>query len=111
MANRIRIKKEDSVIVISGKYRNLTESHRVLEVIPSRSMILVEGVNMVKRHTKPNPQKNIKGGVLEKEAPMHISNVMVCDPETKKPTRVGIKVLDDGRRVRIAKRSGAQLDK
>ena len=73
--------------------------------------VLIEGVNTVKRHTRPNPQKNIKGGILEKEAPIHISNVMLFDPETKKPTRVGSKVLDDGRRVRVAVSSGTVLDK
>jgi large subunit ribosomal protein L24 len=66
---------------------------------------------MVKRHTKPIPQRNIKGGVVEKEGAIHISNLMVVDPDTDRPTRVGRKVLEDGKRVRIAKRSGAVLDK
>ena len=107
---RVRIKKEDTVVVISGKDRDLTKPRRVLQVMPGASKVLIEGANMLKRHTKPNPQRNIKGGVLEKEAPIHISNVMLLDPESKLPTRVGSKVLEDGRRVRVAKRSGAVLD-
>ena len=108
---KVRIKKEDQVVVIKGKDRDLTKSRRVLQVLPKQSKVLVEGANMAKRHTKPNPQKNIKGGVLERESPIHISNLMLVDPDTKKPTRVGIKTLEDGRRVRVAKRSGAVLDK
>ena len=108
---RLRIKKEDQVIVISGKDRDRTKPRRVLQVLPKVDRVLVEGVNMVKRHTKPNPQKNIKGGVLEREAPIHISNVQVMDPETKQATKCGVKTLDDGRRVRVSRKSGAQLDK
>jgi large subunit ribosomal protein L24 len=98
------------VVVVSGKDRDVTKPRRVLQVMPGSSKVLVEGANMLKRHTKPNPQRNIKGGILEKEAPIHISNVMLVDPESKLPTRVGTKVLEDGRRVRVAKRSGAVLD-
>ncbi len=108
--DKIRIKKEDTVVVISGKDRDLSKPRRVLQVNRSAGRVLIEGVNTVKRHTRPNPQKNIKGGILEKEAPIHISNVMLFDPETKKPTRVGSKVLD-GRRVRVAVSSGTVLDK
>jgi len=106
-----RIKKEDMVIVISGKDRDLTKPRRVLQVMPANERVLVEGVNLIKRHTRPNPQRNIKGGVVERESPIHVSNVMPVDPETKRATRVGGKRLADGRLVRIAKRSGAQLDK
>ena len=106
-----RIKKGDLVIVISGKDRDAKTPHRVLQVMPKVSRVLVEGVNMVKRHTRPNPQRNIKGGILEKESPLHISNVMPVDPESKRATRVRSKVLDDGKRVRVAVRSGAMLDK
>ena len=108
---KTRIKKEDMVVVIAGKDRDLSKPRRVLQVMPRTGRVLVEGANHVKRHTRPNPQKNIKGGVLQKEAPMHLSNVMLVDPETKKPTRVGIKVLENGRRVRVALKSGAMLDK
>jgi large subunit ribosomal protein L24 len=111
MSRRVRIKKEDSVIVISGKDRDLTKPRRVLQVLPRKERVLVEGVNLVKRHTRPNPQKNIKGGIMEREQPIHISNVMLVDPETKKPTRVGRKVLEDGKKVRLARRSGELLDK
>jgi large subunit ribosomal protein L24 len=108
---KTRIKKEDMVYVISGKDRDLTKPRRVLQVMPQQSRVLVEGVNMVKRHTRPNPQKNIKGGIVERELAIHVSNVVPVDPETKRPTRVGGKRLGDGRLVRVAKRSGAQLDK
>ena len=108
---KIRLRKEDQVIVIAGKDRDLSKPRRVLQVLHAQERVLVEGVNMVKKHTKPNPQKNVKGGILEKEAPMHVSNVMLMDPETKRATRVRSKELDDGRRVRVAARSGAQIDK
>jgi large subunit ribosomal protein L24 len=106
-----RIKKEDLVYVISGKDRDLTKPRRVLQVMPQEGRVLVEGVNIIKRHTRPNPQGNIKGGIVERESPVHVSNVMPADPETKRPTRVGGMRLGDGRLVRVAKRSGAQLDK
>src|SRR5262245_45316712 len=106
---RVKLKKNDTVVVISGKDRG--KRARVLQVMPQSSRVLVEGVHMVKRHTKPNPQKNIKGGILTKEAPIHISNLMVIDPDTDRPTRVGRKVLEDGRRVRVSRRSGAVLDR
>jgi large subunit ribosomal protein L24 len=108
---KVRIKKEDQVIVISGKDRDLTKPRRVLQVLPRQQRVLVEGANLIKRHTRPNPQRNIKGGIVERESPIHVSNVMVVDPETKRHTRMGSKRLEDGRRVRIAKRSGAQVDK
>ncbi len=108
---KARIKKGEMVVVISGKFRDPAKPRRVLQVMPGGERILVEGVNMIKRHTKPNPQKNNKGGILERESPIHRSNVMPIDPESKKPTRVGAKFLEDGRRVRVARRSGAMLDK
>jgi large subunit ribosomal protein L24 len=107
---KVRIKKEDQVVVVAGKDRDLTKPRRVLQVMPRQERVLVEGVNMVKRHTRPNPQRNIKGGIVEREAPMHISNVMLWDPEAKRPTRVGTRTLEDGRTVRVARRSGAVLD-
>ena len=107
----VRIKKNDMVVVISGKDRDLAKPRRVLQVLPAKQRVLVEGAQMIKRHTRPNPQKNIKGGIVERESTMHISNVMLVDPETKKPTRVGIKKLEDGKRVRMARRSGAVIDK
>lgn len=109
--SRARFKKGEMVVVISGKDRDLATPRRVLQVMPRQSRVLVEGVNMVKRHTRPNPQKNIKGGILERESSIHMSNVMPIDPETQRPTRVGAKLLKDNSRVRIARRSGASLDK
>jgi large subunit ribosomal protein L24 len=108
---KIRIKKEDQIVVISGKDRDLSKPRRVLQVMHADGRVLVEGVNMIKRHTRPNPQKNIKGGIVERESPIDISNVMIWDPDAKRPTRIGSKALEDGRRVRVARRSGAVLDK
>jgi large subunit ribosomal protein L24 len=104
---KVRIKKEDTVVVVSGKDRDLSKPRRVLQVMLSKQQVLVEGANIIKRHTRPNPQKNIKGGIVEREAPIHISNVMLYDPDSKRPTRVGSKVLEDGRRVRVARPPGA----
>jgi len=103
------VRKNDEVIVIAGKDRG--KRGRVLQVLPERNRVVVEGVNMIKRHTKPNPQKNVKGGIVEREGSIHASNVQPVDPETGKATRVGRKVLDDGRRVRVSRRSGSVLDK
>ena len=106
---RARIRKNDVVVVVAGKDKGARG--RVLHVMPAKDRVLVEGVNKVKRHTKPMPQKNIQGGVVEREATLHLSNVMPIDPETDKPTRVGSRRLEDGKRVRVARRSGAVLDK
>jgi large subunit ribosomal protein L24 len=103
------VRKNDEVLVIGGKDRG--KRGRVLQVLPEKNRILVEGVNMIKRHTRPNPQRNIKGGIVEREAAIHASNVMPVDPDSGKATRVGRKVLDDGRRVRVSRRSGGMLDK
>jgi large subunit ribosomal protein L24 len=106
---KARIRKNDIVAVISGKDRG--KRGRVLRVTAAKGTVMVEGVNVVKRHTKPNPQRNIKGGIVDREAPINISNVAPIDPENDRPTRVGSKTLGDGQRVRIARRSGAVLDK
>ena len=103
------IRKNDQVVVRAGKDRG--KKGRVLSVIPTRNRVVVEGVNLIKRHTRPNPQKNIKGGIVEREASIHASNVMLLDPDTNEPTRVGKKVLSDGSRVRIGRKSGAVVDK
>ena len=100
-----RIKKDDEVIVISGKDKGKTG--KVLEVIPASERVLVEGVNIMKRHTKPRPPQEA-GGVIEKPAPMHVSNVALIDPTTKKATRVRIEIVD-GKRVRVSARSGARI--
>jgi large subunit ribosomal protein L24 len=103
------IRKNDQVLVRTGKDRG--KRGRVLKVLPDVNRLIVEGVNVIKRHTRPNPQKNIKGGIVEREAPIHASNVMLLDPETNEPTRVGQKILGDGRKVRIGRKSGAVVDK
>jgi large subunit ribosomal protein L24 len=108
---KARIKKGELVLVVSGKDRDLTKPRRVLRVVPKRDRVLVEGVAMVKRHTRPNPQRNVKGGILERESLIHLSNVMPIDPESKRPTRIGQQMLEDGSRVRVARRSNTVLDK
>ncbi len=105
----LMIRKNDAVVVISGKDKG--KRGRVIEVLPKESRVRVEGVNKIKRHTKPNPQKNVKGGIVERENPLHVSNVALIDPKSDRPTRVGIKIMPDGAKVRVAKRSGMQLDK
>jgi large subunit ribosomal protein L24 len=105
----MQIRKNDQVIVRAGKDRG--KRGRVLMVLADRNRVVVEGVNIIKRHTRPNPQKNIKGGIVEREAPIHASNVMLLDPETNVATRIGHKQLPDGRRVRIGRKSGAVVDK
>lgn len=103
------IRKNDQVVIRAGKDRG--KRGRVLSVVPEKNRVVVEGVNLIKRHTRPNPQKNIKGGIVEREASIHASNVMLVDPETNQPTRVGKKVLQDGTRVRVGRKSGAVVDK
>ena len=105
----MKIKKGDTVEVISGK--DVGKQGRVLVVDRDRQRLVIEGVNMIKRHTRPNPQKNVKGGVVEREAPIHASNVMVISPDSGHKSRIGIRVLDDGRKVRVAKVDGAILDR
>ncbi|WP_010095755.1 50S ribosomal protein L24 [Ornithinibacillus scapharcae] len=103
----MHVKKGDKVIVISGKDRGKTGT--ILEAYPKKDRVLVEGVNMIKKHAKPS-QENPQGGILNQEAPIHVSNVMPVDPKSGQPTRVGYEVRD-GKKVRIAKRSGEALDK
>ena len=102
------IKKNDEVYVLRGKDRGKTG--RVLIVNPSGQKVVVEGVQMIKRHTRPNPQRNIKGGIVEKEAPIHISNVALVCKNCKKHTRIGSQVLGDGRRVRTCKKCGNAIE-
>jgi large subunit ribosomal protein L24 len=105
-----RIKKDDVVIVIAGKDKG--RSGKVLKVLPKEERVVVEGVNLAKRHTKPD-MAHPQGGVISKEASLHISNVALRDPKTGKATRVGYKVVGEGaarRKVRIAKGSGVQID-
>jgi len=101
-----KIKKGDKVVVLTGRSKGRTGE--VIQVMPSEDRALVRGVNMVRRHQKQTASQ--EGGVISKEAPIHLSNIAVADPKDGKPTRVGFKVLDDGRKVRVAKRSGVEID-
>ena len=103
------IRRNDNVVVITGKDRG--KRGRVLKVVPSTNRLVVEGVNFIKRHTKPNPQRQVKGGVVEREAPLHASNVQIVCPECSKPTRLGRKILADGRKVRICRKCEGVVDK
>jgi large subunit ribosomal protein L24 len=104
----MRIKREDNVIVISGKDKGKTG--RVIRTEPSRDRVYVEGLNMVKRHQRPIPgRQNMPVGVIEKEGPIHVSNVAILDPEERKPTRIGVR-REGGRRMRYTKRSNRELD-
>jgi large subunit ribosomal protein L24 len=105
----MKIRKGDTVEVISGK--DAGKRGRVVVVDPGRQRVVIEGVHMIKRHTKPNPQRRVQGGVVEREAPIHVSNVMVISPDSGRPTRVGYKILEDGRKVRVTKTDGAILDR
>jgi large subunit ribosomal protein L24 len=103
----MHVKKGDKVMVISGKDKGKTGI--VLAAYPKKDRVIVENVNIVKKHAKPS-QDNPQGGIINMEAPIHVSNVMPIDPKTGEPTRVGYQVID-GKKVRIAKKSGAVLDK
>jgi large subunit ribosomal protein L24 len=108
----MRIKADDQVIVIGGKDRG--KRGKVLRVEPKKNRVYIEGLNIVKRHQKPRQVAGAQraetvGGVIEREAPIHVSNVMLLDPRDSKPTRVGVEV-EDGKRYRVAKRSGTRLD-
>jgi len=103
---KLHIKKGDSVFVISGESKGL--KGRVLEVLSKGQKAIVEGANMVSKHTKPNTD-NPQGGIIKKEAPIHISNLLLVDPSTGEPTRVGRKLSDKNNRVRYAKKSGEEI--
>ena len=107
----MKIKKNDSVIVISGNYKGKTG--KVLKVFPSESRVIIEGVNLRKRHTKPN-QKSPQGGIIEKEAPINVSNIQILDPKTNEATRIGSKIIIDDKTgkkksVRVSRVSGEML--
>ena len=103
----MHVKTGDKVMVITGKDKGKTGV--ILSALPKKDRVLVEGVNIVKKHSKPS-QMNPQGGIISQEAPIHVSNVMPLDPKTGEPTRVGLKVVD-GKKVRVAKKSGEVLDK
>jgi large subunit ribosomal protein L24 len=106
---KLSVRKNDEVQVIAG--RDAGKRGRVLRVLPEKSRVVVEGVNVIKRHTRPDPRRQVKGGIVEREAAIHVSNVMLVDPDSSKPTRVGRKTLESGDRVRVSRRSGSVLDK
>jgi large subunit ribosomal protein L24 len=101
-----KIRKGDKVVVLTGRDKGRTGE--VVEVNPSASRALVRGVNLVKRHQRQTAQQ--EGGIISKELPVHLSNIAIADPKDGKPTRIGFKIGNDGRKVRIAKRSGAEID-
>ena len=108
MSSAVKIRRDDEVVVISGKDRGKTG--KVLRVDPKKDRVYVEGVNIVKRHQRPQPNApQREAGVIEREGPIHISNVMLIDPKTKKPTRVGVS-REDGVRNRVTRKSGTKLD-
>ncbi len=108
----MRIRTDDQVVVISGK--DAGKTGRVTRTDPQRRRVYVEGLNMIKRHERPRSQGDLKnaqaGGIIEKEGPIHVSNVMLLDPKGNKATRIGVRRDDGGKRVRYAKRSGAAID-
>ncbi|MCB9989869.1 MAG: 50S ribosomal protein L24 [Rhodospirillales bacterium] len=103
----MKIKKGDTVVVITGKDKGV--KGEVLKVLPQESRVIVQGVNVAKKHRKPS-QLNPQGGIENIELPVHVSNVALADPKDDKPTRVGYKVLKDGKKVRVAKRSGETVE-
>jgi len=104
-----KIRTDDQVIVISGKDKGKTG--KVIRVEPQKDRVYVEGLNMVKRHQRPMPGRpNMQVGVIEREGPIHVSNIAIVDPKDKKPTRVGVRRREDGGRMRVTKRSGSELD-
>jgi large subunit ribosomal protein L24 len=113
MGKALKIRKDDQVIVTAGKDKGKTG--RVLRTEPARQRVYVEGLNMVKRHQRPRSVKDVQkgaqaGGIIEKEAPIHVSNVMLLDPTDNKPTRVGVRRSEDGGRQRYAKRTGNAIE-
>ena len=102
------VRKGDTVVVVAGKERG--KRGRVLRVIPEESRVVVERINMIKRHQRPT-QKLRQGGIIEREGAIHLSNVMLVDPTSGKPTRIGMRALADGKKVRVARKSGEIIDK
>lgn len=108
MSTRVKIKKNDQVKVLVGRDANLEA--KVLRVFPAKGTAIVERVNLIKKHTRPNPQKQVQGGVLERETPIALTKLMVVCPECRKPSRLGSKRLEDGRAVRVCKKCDATLN-
>ena len=99
---KLKVKKGDEVVVITGK--NKGKKGKILSVFPKENKAIVSGINLVKKHTKPS--QNSEGGIIQKELPIHISNISLIDPKSGENTRVGFKILDDGSKIRIARKSG-----
>jgi len=108
MSEKLHIKKGDNVFVIAGGSKSKEKTGRVLSVDTKNQRAIVEGFNIVKKHTKPNA-KNTQGGIVEQEAPIHVSNLMIADPKSGKPTRIGRRAGDKGKLVRYAKKSGEEI--
>lgn len=106
MSTRMKIKKNDQVVIISG--RDKGKRGRVIEVLTKKGKVIVEGANILKHHERPNRQRGIAGGIVEREAPIDVSNVMLI--EGGQPTRVGYQILQDGRKVRVSKKTGAAIE-
>jgi large subunit ribosomal protein L24 len=104
----VHVRKGDTVVVIAGKERG--KRGKVLRVIPEKGRVIVERINMIKKHQRPT-QKLRQGGIIEREGSLHISNVMLLDPRSDKPTRVGVRALSDGKKVRLARKSGEMIDR
>ena len=105
----MKLRTDDEVIVISGKDKGKTG--KILRVDRSKDRVFVEGINMIKRHQRPNPARpNAQVGVIEREGPVHVSNVALLDPKDRKPTRVGTRRTEEGARMRVTKRSGTEID-
>jgi large subunit ribosomal protein L24 len=105
--NKVKIKKNDDVVVLTGKYKG--KKGKILTAMPKENKVIVAGINIVKRHQKPDAQGNA-GGIISKEMPINASNVSLMDPKSGKATRVGYKVLKDGKKVRVAKKSGEIIE-
>jgi large subunit ribosomal protein L24 len=103
---KMKLKKGDRVVVISGRDKGRTGE--IVKALPSENRVIVQGINLVKRHTRQSQTSS--GGIIEKEASIHVSNVAYVDPKDDKPTRLGFKIIDGGRKVRVARRSGEVID-
>ena len=106
MAKKYKIKKGDQVVILTGKDKG--KKGNIIDIITKRNRVLIQGISMVKRHTKPSPAS--KGGIEDKESSVHISNVSIVDPKDAKPSKIGFKFLDKGKKVRFSKRSGEVID-
>ena len=103
----LKIKRDDEVVVLAGKDKG---KRGTVRAVLDANRVIVSGVNMIKKHTKPNPQMGVAGGIVEKEAPIQVSNVAIFNPTSSRADRVGYQVLEDGKKVRVFKSSGEQID-